>query len=104
MRPVLAFAVLVPFASGQVPGNLAGKRTTPPALASVSPKGLPRGVTTELAIEGLNLGNAKAIYFSRQGISGRITSVKEMPNAPEPVLLGAGGLPSSIDRGPLPPR
>src|SRR5450432_289042 len=104
MKLVLGFAVLVPFAFGQLPGNITGKRTTPPVLASVSPRGVPRGVTTELVIEGLNLANAGAIYFSHPGISGRITGVKEMPDAREPVLLGSGGLLSSIDRGPLPPR
>src|SRR5712671_4760525 len=101
MRLFLACAVLIQVAFGQSTG---GRRTTPPALVSVSPRGIPRGVVTELTIEGLNLANSKAIYFNKKGISGRITSIKELPDSGEPVLLGAGGLPSSIDRGPLPPR
>ena len=104
MKLVLACAILAPLAFGQLPGRIASKRTTPPVLASVWPKGVSRGVTTELAIEGLNLANASAIYFSNPGISGRITNVEEVPDAPESILLGSGGLPSSIDRGPLPPR
>ena len=85
MRLVLACAVLVQVAFGQAAGTT---RTTPPALVSVSPRGIPRGVVTELAIEGLNLGNAHAIYFNKKGVSGRITSIKELPDSGEPLLLG----------------
>src|SRR5579884_1486360 len=80
-----------------------GHRTTPPILNVVSPTGIPRGTTTELTVEGLNLGGTRDIYFSRPGITGRILRVKELPDLPE-VRLGSNGTASTIDLGPLPPR
>jgi hypothetical protein len=80
-----------------------GRRTTPPTLNSVSPLGIPRGTTTELTMEGLNLAKASAIYFSEPGVTGRILRVKELPDLPD-IRLGSNGTPSTIDLGPLPPR
>lgn len=80
-----------------------GSRTTPPIIQSVSPRGLPRGMTAEFTVEGLNLADASAIYFSEQGLSGRILRIKELPDLPE-VRLGSAGTPSTVDLGPLPPR
>ncbi len=80
-----------------------GSRTTPPIINSVSPRGLPRGMTAEFTVEGLNLADASAIYFSEQGLSGRILRIKELPDLPE-VRLGSAGTPSTVDLGPLPPR
>src|SRR5687768_11011211 len=82
----------------------ASPRTTPPVISSVAPKGIPRGITSALTIDGLNLTDATAIHFSQPGIQGRVLSVTELPDRPETVRLGAGGLLSSIDLGPLPPR
>jgi hypothetical protein len=80
-----------------------GNRTTPPTVNSVSPRGIARGTTVEMTVEGLNLGNASAIYFDRAGIKGKVLRVKELPDASD-VRLGSNGTVSSIDLGPLPPR
>ena len=62
-----------------------------------------RGTTVEMAVEGLNLGKASAIYFSGPGVTGRILRVKELPDLPD-IRLGSNGTLSTIDLGPLPPR
>src|ERR1700719_5253659 len=101
----LAFAVTIlsiPLTAADL-DSPSGHRTTPPTLNSVSPLGIPRGTTTELTVEGLNLAKASAIYFSEPGVTGRILRVKELPDLPD-IRLGSNGTPSSIDVGPLPPR
>lgn len=80
-----------------------GSRTTPPTVSAVSPRGVSRGTTVELTVEGLNLANAHAILFDKPGIKGHIVRVKELPDLPD-IRLGANGTPSTIDLGPLPPR
>jgi hypothetical protein len=80
-----------------------GNRTTPPSIDSVSPRGVPRGATTELTIEGLNLAKASAVFFSEPGIQARILRIKELPDLPD-VRLGSNGGISTVDLGPLPPR
>ncbi len=80
-----------------------GNRTTPPILNVITPLGASRGTTVEMTVEGLNLANASAIYFSKPGVKGRIVRVKELPDLPE-VRLGSAGTPSTVDLGPLPPR
>jgi hypothetical protein len=80
-----------------------GSRITPPTLNSVSPVGVARGTTVEITTEGLNLAKASAIYFSEQGVTGRIVRVKELPDLPD-VRLGSNGTLSTVDLGPLPPR
>jgi hypothetical protein len=80
-----------------------GNRTTPPTVNSVSPRGVTRGATVELTVEGLNLAGASAIYFSQPGIQARIVRVKELPDLPD-IRLGSNGGISTIDLGPLPPR
>lgn len=80
-----------------------GNRTTPPTINSVSPRGVSRGTTVELTVEGLNLAKAQAILFDEPGIKGRILRVKELPDLPD-IRLGSNGTPSTIDLGPLPPR
>jgi len=94
------FALALIAASGDHP---TGNRTTPPILNSVSPIGIARGTTVEMTVEGLNLANASAIYFSEPGVTGKIVRIKELPDLPEN-RLGANGTPSTIDLGPLPPR
>ena len=81
-----------------------GNRTTPPTIHSFSPLGVARGTTTELNIEGYNLTDTRAIYFSEPGLQGRIVAIQRLPDVAEPAKLGAGGLPSTVDLGPLPPR
>ena len=81
-----------------------GNRTTPPVIQSVAPLGIAQGTTAELNIEGLNLARASAIYFSQPSLKGRVVRVKELPDAPEKKRLGSGGLPDTVDLGPLPPR
>jgi hypothetical protein len=80
-----------------------GTRITPPTLNSVSPLGVARGTTIEITVEGLNLANARAIYFSEPGVMGRIVRVKELPDLPD-IRLGSNGTASTVDVGPLPPR
>lgn len=80
-----------------------GPRITPPTLTSVNPRGVARGATTEITVEGLNLAKASAVYFSEPGIKARILRVKELPDLPD-IRLGSNGTPSTIDVGPLPPR
>jgi hypothetical protein len=102
MRLTLALAFVIPLAAADL-DSPSGHRTTPPTLNSVSPLGIPRGTTTELTVEGLNLAKASAIYFSEPGVTGRILRVKELPDLPD-IRLGSNGTPSTIDVGPLPPR
>ncbi len=80
-----------------------GTRITPPTLMSVSPAGMARGATTQLIVEGFNLANASAVYFSEPGVKGTILQVKELPDLPD-IRLGSNGTPSTVDVGPLPPR
>ena len=80
-----------------------GDRTTPPIIYSVSPRGVARGVATELTIEGLNLAHANAVFFSERGVQARILRIKELPDQPE-VRLGENGTVSTVDVGALPPR
>ena len=83
--------------------SLSGSRRTPPTICSISPRGLTRGTTVELTVEGLNLAKSSAIYFSEPGIKGRVISVKELPDLPD-VRLGSNGTVSTVDLGPLPAR
>ncbi|HLY16183.1 MAG TPA: hypothetical protein VKR61_03115 [Bryobacteraceae bacterium] len=80
-----------------------GNRTTPPTINSVSPRGVPRGATTELTVEGLNLARANAVFFSEPGVTARILRIKELPDLSD-VRLGSNGGISTVDLGPLPPR
>ncbi len=80
-----------------------GNRTTPPIINEVSPLGVARGATVEMNIDGLNLSNASAIYFSEPGIKARILRIKELPDLPD-IRLGSNGTRSTVDLGPLPPR
>ena len=80
-----------------------GNRTTPPTINSVSPRGVPRGATTELTVEGLNLAKTSAVFFSGPGIQARILRIKELPDLPD-VRLGSNGGISTVDLGPLAPR
>jgi hypothetical protein len=80
-----------------------GNRTTPPTINSVSPRGVPRGATTELTVDGLNLAKATAVFFSEPGIKARILRIKELPDQAD-VRFGANGGISTVDLGPLPPR
>ena len=76
-----------------------GNRTTPPTINSVSPRGVPRGATTELTVEGLNLAKASAVFFSEPGVTARILRIKELPDGPD-VRLGSNGGISTVDRRP----
>src|SRR5258708_894492 len=102
MKLIIALALVFPLAAADL-DSPSGHRTTPPTLNSVSPLGIPRGTTTEVTVEGLNLAKASAIYFSEPGVTGRILRVKELPDLPD-IRLGSNGTPSTIDLGPLPPR
>src|SRR3954451_1936443 len=80
-----------------------GNRTTPPTINVIAPRGVARGTTVELTVEGLNLANAQAILFDQPGVKGRVLRVKELPDLPD-IRLGSNGTQSTVDLGPLPPR
>jgi hypothetical protein len=80
-----------------------GNRTTPPTISSVSPRGVARGTTLEMTVEGFNLAKASAIYFDKTGVKGKILRIKELPDQSD-IRIGSNGTASSIDLGPLPPR
>ena len=104
MKPLLIFScAAAAFAASTTSDWPTGNRTTPPTINSVSPRGLPRGATTELTVEGLNLAKASAVFFSEPGIQARILRIKELPDGPD-VRLGSNGGVSTVDVGPLPPR
>ncbi len=105
MKKVISFLCLTVVAwANPVVDHPSGNRTTPPTIESVSPRAVVRGIPQELKIEGFNLAGTRAIYFSEPGVEARISGVKEIAAVPEEVRLGAGGLPSTIDLGPLPTR
>jgi hypothetical protein len=104
MKALLVFiCVTATFAASTSSDWPTGNRTTPPTINSVSPQGVPRGATTELTVEGLNLAKASAVFFSEPGIQARILRIKELPDLPD-VRLGSNGGISTVDLGPLPPR
>jgi hypothetical protein len=103
MKALFLTLLAASVAAAQSEPHPTGPRITPPTVNMVSPLGIARGATTEMSVEGLNLGGASAIYFSEPGITGKIVRVKELPDLAE-VRLGSGGLPATIDLGPLPPR
>jgi hypothetical protein len=104
MKPLLAIACAASaFAANSTTAWPTGNRTTPPTINSVSPRGVPRGATTELTVEGLNLTGASAIFFSEPGIQAHILRIKELPDLPD-IRLGSNGGISTVDLGPLPPR
>ena len=104
MKSLLVFAfAAAAFAANTTTDSPTGNRTTPPTINSVSPRGVPRGATTELTVEGLNLAKASAVFFSEPGIQARILRIKELPDGPD-VRLGSNGGISTVDVGPLPPR
>ena len=104
MKALLALAcAAAAFAANTTSDWPTGNRTTPPTIDSVSPRGVPRGATTELTVEGLNLAKASSVFFSEPGIQARILRIKELPDGPD-VRLGSNGGISTVDLGPLPPR
>ncbi|MBM3785113.1 MAG: hypothetical protein FJW30_12175 [Acidobacteria bacterium] len=80
-----------------------GTRLTPPNIRDISQRGVARGTTVELNVEGFNLAGAKRIVFSDPAIQGRILRIKELPDLAE-VRLGSNGTASTVDLGPLPAR
>lgn len=104
MKRLLIFTVAAAaFAASTSSDWPTGNRTTPPTINSVSPRGVPRGATTELTVEGLNLAKASAVFFNEPGVQARILRIKELPDLPD-VRFGSNGGISTVDLGPLPPR
>ncbi|MGH9662921.1 MAG: hypothetical protein ACRD9L_00680, partial [Bryobacteraceae bacterium] len=102
LRIALPFALAMTLLANRAESPT-GNRITPPTIRAIAPLGIARGTTAELTVEGFNLANASAIYFSEPGITGRVQGVKELPDLPE-VRLGSNGTASTVDLGPLPPR
>ena len=67
-----------------------GTRITPPTIRAIAPLGIARGTTAEMTVEGFNLADASAIYFSEPGITGHIQGIKELPDLPD-IRLGSNG-------------
>jgi hypothetical protein len=103
MKRILLFAAIASVAVADTNPSPSGNRTTPPTINSVSPRGVARGTTVEMTVEGLNLAKARNIIFDTPGVKGRIVRVKELPDLPD-IRLGSNGGISTIDLGPLPPR
>ena len=99
--PLLASSMA---AAESADGHPTGSRTTPPTIESIAPRGVTTGATHTLIVEGYNLRRASSVYFSDSSVSGRVVEVTSVPDVPEPPRLGAAGLISSVDLGPLPPR
>src|ERR1017187_9549117 len=97
MKPLLIFVCTAAGAfAASTTDSPTGNRTTPPTINSVSPRGVPRGATTELTVEGLNLAKASAVFFSEPGIQARILRIKELPDLSD-VRLGSNGGISTVD-------
>src|SRR5690349_11995056 len=103
MKRIFLFATLSTLALADTNPWPTGNRTTPPTINSVSPRGIARGTTVEMTIEGLNLTKARKIFFDAAGVKGTIVRVKELPDLPD-IRFGANGGISTVDLGPLPPR
>ncbi len=104
MKSILIFALLTVAAfAQQTADSPTGTRLTPPTISAVAPRGVARGATAEMTIEGFNLAKASAIYFSQPGIKATIVRIKELPDLPD-LRLGSNGTPSTVDLGPLPVR
>ena len=103
MRTILVLACVTAAFGADATDWPTGNRTTPPIINSVSPLGVARGATVEMDIDGLNLANASAVYFSVPGIKARILRIKELPDLSD-IRLGSNGTLSTVDLGPLPPR
>ncbi len=99
LLPVLLTASLF----AQKTGHPTGTRITPPNIRDISQRGISRGTTVELNVEGFNLAGATRIVFSDPTVKGRILRIKELPDMAE-VRLGSNGTVSTVDLGPLPPR
>jgi len=99
LLPVLLTASLF----AQKTDHPTGTRITPPNIRDISQRGISRGTTVELNVEGFNLAGATRIVFSDPSVKGRILRIKELPDLAE-VRLGSNGTASTVDLGPLPPR
>ena len=82
MKVVASSCVISFVALGQT-----GTRITPPALRDISPRGVARGTTVEITVEGFNLAQTSQIFFNQPGVTGRIVRVKELPDLPD-IRLG----------------
>jgi hypothetical protein len=104
MRSIVIFGALTTAIFAQSTADSpTGTRITPPTISAVAPLGVARGATAEMTIEGFNLANTSAIYFSQPGIQAKVVRIKELPDLPD-LRLGSNGTPSTVDLGPLPPR
>lgn len=102
MRPLLP-VLLTASLFAQKTDHPTGTRITPPNIRDISQRGISRGTTVELNVEGFNLAGATRIVFSDPAVKGRILRIKELPDLAE-VRLGSNGTASTVDLGPLPPR
>jgi hypothetical protein len=103
MKRIFCFAACAALAFADTNPSPTGNRTTPPTINAVSPRGVARGTTVEMTVEGLNLGRATKIFFDNPSVKGKIIRVKELPDLPD-IRLGSNGGISTVDLGPLPPR
>ena len=95
MKPIFLALAITATAISADTDSPSGNRTTPPTINAVSPRGIARGTTVEMTVEGLNLGNASAIYFDRAGVKGKIIRVKELPDLADIRLARTAVFPAS---------
>lgn len=103
MKLLIAVLIAALPLCGAKPDWPTGSRTTPPTIASVMPKGAPRGGKVTVTVQGFNLADASAVYFSRAGVTARVTGTKSLPELVEN-RLGSNGTASTVDLGPQPER
>lgn len=63
-------------------------QTAPPAVTFFTPRGMERGTTATVTIEGINLGGASQIIFSDPRVTGKILSNTEFPK--EKIVIPKG--------------
>ena len=103
MKAFLAILLPAAMLAASAPDPAIPPRTTPPTIATISPMGAPQGAKTSFRIDGSNLANASAAFFSQPGIKARIGKIERLPDPPDN-RLGSAGLKSTIDLGPVPQR
>ncbi len=72
VRLVLLGLTLPMCARSQVP-------MIPPSIARISPAGMERGNTVTFTVDGRSLSDASEVIFDTQGLSGKVTTITDIP-------------------------
>jgi len=87
MKKQLLFLVSLFFAAA----TMAQAQVAPPSIASITPSGARRGTTVVFTVNGINLGGASEVLWSKPGIASRITSNAEQPREKPRLAEGQTG-------------